>query len=92
MCSRSILCPPLGGWGGLGMMGWPIMGYGMTFGMFLIPFLFLVLLVAGVYYAFRSVPSPSTQERGRALEIAKERYAKGEITREQYEQLRKDLE
>mgnify|MGYP001049641531 FL=1 len=64
----------------------------MMFGTFLIPLLFLVLLVAGAYYAFRPASGPSTQERGRALEIVKERYAKGEITKEQYEQLRKDLE
>lgn len=29
---------------------------------------------------------------GRALEILRERYARGEITREQYEQMRSDLE
>jgi putative membrane protein len=29
---------------------------------------------------------------GNALEILKERYAKGEITREQFEQMKKDIE
>jgi putative membrane protein len=31
-------------------------------------------------------------EGSRAMEILKERYARGEITREQYEQMRRDLE
>ncbi len=33
----------------------------------------------------------STTSAGKALEILKERYAKGEITREEYEQMKKDL-
>ncbi|MHB1005000.1 MAG: SHOCT domain-containing protein [Chloroflexota bacterium] len=35
-------------------------------------------------------PSGGLSE-GRALEILKERYARGEITRDEYEQMRRDL-
>lgn len=33
----------------------------------------------------------SSKETNNALEIARQRYAKGEITKEQFEQLKKDL-
>ncbi len=61
----------------------------------LIPLAFLVLLALGVYYLIkeftrtgRSVPSHGE----RALEILKERYARGEITREQYLRMKEELE
>jgi len=81
-----------GGWRGWGMLGYmPMMGYGTILGFFFIPIL-LVLLGTGVYYALRGIPSVGAGERNRALEIIKERYARGEITKDQYEQLKKDLE
>jgi len=79
-------------WGGYmqGMMG--MMGYGWGF-MFLIPILFLVLIVLGAYYLFTEVSGQSRSEsKGRALEILKERYANGDITREQYLKMKEDLE
>ena len=35
--------------------------------------------------------TPAVSSSSKLLEIVKERYARGEITREQFEQLRKDL-
>jgi len=35
--------------------------------------------------------TPAVSSSNKLLEIVKERYARGEITREQFEQLRKDL-
>ncbi len=67
----------------------PMMGYGMYFIIFLIPLLFIVILVIGAYYVFRA-PS-RTQERDRALDIIKERYARGEITEEQYRKMKEEL-
>ncbi len=81
-------------WGGGHMHGMMGMGYGGWF-MPLIPFAFLVLLVLGVYYLLkeftrteRAVPSHSE----RTLEILKERYASGEITREEYLKMKEELE
>ena len=80
------------GWGMGGMMG--MMGYGWGF-MLLIPLAFLALIALGAYYLAtgfartgRRVPSSNR----RALEILKERYARGEITREEYLRMREELE
>ncbi len=70
-------------------------GYGwMIFGM-----IFLFLIIGGIialviWLAVRwgrqsSGASPSARQD--PVDIAKERYARGEITREQFEQIKKDL-
>jgi len=78
--------------GGCCMPG--MMGYGWWF-MPLIPLIFLVLIVLGAYYIimelFRQGRSKS-KDGGRALEILKERYARGEITREEYLKMKEELE
>ncbi len=77
---------------GPGMMGWgwaanPWWGIaGMVFGLAVL--LGMVLLVI---WAVRQL-APAGGTGSRALEILKERYARGELTREQYEQMRRDLE
>jgi len=74
------------------MMG--MMGYGWGF-MFLIPIVFLVLIALGAYYLiteFTKTSRPASSRGERALEIIKERYAKGEITREQYLKMKEELE
>lgn len=65
----------LGGWGG--------MGTGMLF--------FWLLLFAGGYYFFRVYSLPVRRYRRTPQEILRERYARGEITKEEYEEMRKDL-
>jgi putative membrane protein len=53
----------------------------------------LVVLVAIVYCVARLLKSheSGTNQKSDPVDIAKERYAKGEITKEQFEQLKKDL-
>jgi putative membrane protein len=72
---------------GMGMMGF---GWGS---MFLIPLAFLVLIVFGAYYLVteltRTNRSASSQNR-RPSEILKERYAKGELTRERYLEMKEE--
>jgi putative membrane protein len=58
--------------------------------------LFMVLFWGGVialiiWLIARSRRNQVSGEKSGPIEIAKERYAKGEITREQFEQLKKDL-
>ena len=83
-------------WGGhmYSSMG-GMMGYGWGF-MPLIFFAFLILIALGAYYLLKEFTSaeraaaPDTGEH--ALEILKERYARGEITREEYQQMKEELE
>jgi putative membrane protein len=84
---------------GPGMMGWQGYGYGYGFNWIgaiirvLLFIVFLGLIVFGVYYLI-SGGRPTTRgpaTLGRSLEILKERYAKGEITKEEYERMKQEL-
>ncbi|MEB1083485.1 SHOCT domain-containing protein [Citrobacter portucalensis] len=84
----------MGNWG---EFGW----WGMGFG-FLFMALFWVLIVLGIValirWLMRESQSGPAQDRGMLprdktpLEIVQERYARGEIDRDEYEQKRRDLE
>lgn len=65
--------------------------------MMLFGLLFPILLIALVAYLVGWRPGNvtfpgATQTHQSALDVLKERYARGEINREQYEQMRRDLE
>ena len=66
-------------------------GYGMGFGGgFML--LFWILIIIVVILLVRSVAGHFPAERPRrALEILEERYARGEIEQEEFEQKRRDL-
>jgi putative membrane protein len=94
VCIGVVLVVTVGLGGGYmsGMMG--MMGYGWGF-MVLIPIVFLVLIAFGVYYLVtgstgtRRIESKSGET---AFEILRERYAKGEITRDQFLKMKRELE
>ncbi len=77
----------MGGWGGWGM------GYGF-FGWFIM-LLFWIAIIAGVVLLVRwlidqgKLKGPQTGES--ALDILKKRYARGEIDREQFENMKREL-
>ncbi len=74
-------------------MWWGVWGVGMMLFMLLFWALIIVGVVALFRWAFgRPGPGGRSERGGRALEILKERYAKGELTREQFEAIRRDLE
>jgi putative membrane protein len=93
----------MGGWFmgpgmmGSGMMGYRGYGYGYGFNwpgaivQIIVFLIFLGLIALGIYYLVGigrpTGPAPSS----RPLEILKERYAKGEITKEEYERVRQEL-
>ncbi len=74
-----------GGWG----MGW---GGGIL--MALVGLAFIALVIWGVMSLTRHggcCAMTKTTTTHTAIDIAKERYARGEITKEQFEQIKKDL-
>ncbi|MGZ5550238.1 MAG: SHOCT domain-containing protein [Nitrososphaeraceae archaeon] len=76
------------------MWGWPMMGlggFGMIFG-----FIFFMAIVIGVillivWLVRRTGYSVTDKTSTHSLDILKERYAKGELTKEQYEIMKKEL-
>ncbi|HRN27321.1 MAG TPA: SHOCT domain-containing protein [Ignavibacteriaceae bacterium] len=64
-------------------------------GMWLGWIFWLVILVLIIWFIFNQIYKNkkdfSTPEHETALDILKKRYAKGEITKEQFEQMKKDL-
>lgn len=86
-----------GGMMGAGMMGWSGMGFSPLWWIFMM--LFWVLIVAGgvvlVIWLIRQAQQEgagAAPTANRPLDILRERYARGEITREQYAEMRRDLE
>jgi putative membrane protein len=67
-------------------------GYGhMLFGL-----LFWILIIAGIvivikWFMDQSQRREEVKEQMSALEVAKIRYAKGEITKEEFEEIKRDL-
>ena len=74
--------------GGLGMGGYGMMGFGMGFG-----FLFMILFLAAIVWivvTLVNAAQPGKKEED-PLIILKKRYASGEISKKQYEKMRKGL-
>ena len=68
------------GWNGFGLLGWVPM------------LLFWVLLILGVVALIRYLGRSGQQPDGKTpLEILKERYAKSEVDKKEFEQMKKDL-
>lgn len=69
-------------------------GYGMVFGGIFM-WLFWILVIIAVVWLVRLMMGGGdgkSQPKPSALEILKERYARGEIDRQEFEQKRSDLE
>ena len=74
-------------WSGVEGMGWGWIGLGMVHML-----LFWVLVILGIVALARWLASgPRRDGPARAIDILKARYASGEITREQFEQMKRDI-
>lgn len=68
-------------------------GWGMGFGGGLFMILFWVLVILGVVFLIKLIAGGFKNERREdtALDILKKRYAKGEISKEEFEERKKEL-
>jgi putative membrane protein len=73
-------------WSGFDGMGWGWIGLGVVHMV-----LFWVLVILGIVVLARWLAAGPSDEQPRAIDILKARYAKGEITREQFEQMKRDI-
>ena len=83
------------GWGhGPGMMDW---GFGMGWLGFIVMGIFWILIIVAIIFLIRWLVvssrggSHSQKSEETAIEILKKRYAKGEINREEFEEIKRDL-
>ena len=83
-----------GGWGmGSGMMG----GYGMGWFGGIVMIVFWILILVGLVFLIKWLVQSTSRDKitgssgDRSLEILKERYAKGEIDKQEFENKKKDL-
>lgn len=86
------------GYGGYGP-NWGMMG-GYGYGFYgplhmIVWIIILIVIIAGVVWLVRSLAAPGQQQlpsrRSAGLEVLEERYARGEINRDEYLQKKKDI-
>lgn len=72
-----------------------MMGFGIGIGMLFMALFWIILIIGAVWLVsilFKTGHPPGSDHRGLTpREILDQRYARGEITREQYEMMKKDL-
>jgi len=71
------------GWGAGNMMGW--------FGGGIMMIVFWVLFIALIVWVVREFGGKNSKSNSNALDILKERYAKGEMNKEEFESKKKDI-
>ncbi len=68
-------------------------GWGMGWGMPFFGLFFWILIIVGIVFLIRwFIRSKQEDTQGSPLDILKRRYARGEINRETYERIKKDLD
>jgi putative membrane protein len=74
------------------MMHWGDYGWGMGFGWIWMIFIW-VLVVLGVVYLVKLIAASAkrAEQQETPLDILKKRYAKGEISKEEFEKIRDEL-
>ena len=68
-------------------------GYGMSYGTGIIGLIFWILVIIGLVLLIKYLweSSGAKREQESALEILKKRYARGEISKEEFEEKKKDM-
>jgi putative membrane protein len=95
MAGLLVSCAGEGYYGGQGPGGWgPMMHYGFGYGGMFMWIIFLIAIGLLIYFFVQTQKTKGqtpTQNESH-LDILKKRYAKGEIAKEEYERMKKDLE
>ena len=63
--------------------GWGVMGIGLI--------VIGVLIIIGTYFLFTEFSRPRRYQHTDALDIARQRYARGDITHEEFERIKRTL-
>lgn len=86
----------MGGYGGFGMGSGMMGGYG-GFGMMIFGVIVLIAIIALVVWLVRSVATPAAHQlpprerQSAGLDVLEERYARGEIKRDEYLEKKRDI-
>ena len=90
-----VSCTGRGSYGPRGPGGWGhMMNYGFGYGGMFMWIIFLIVIGVVIYFFVQTQKTKGqtpTQNESH-LDILKKRYAKGEITKEEYERMKKDLD
>ena len=79
----------MGNFGYGNMMNWAGFGFGWLW--MLLWWVLIILVIVSVVKWLSDNQGSTKKDGNNALDILKERYAKGEITKEQFEQMKKDI-
>jgi len=73
--------------------GMPHMGWGYGMGLFgaLLMLVFWVAVIVGIVYLIKWLAASTKKPGDTPMEILRKRYASGEITKEEFEEKKKDL-
>ena len=95
MTGLLVSCTGEGCYGSQGPGGWgPMMHYGFGYGGMFMWIIFLIVIGLLIYFFLqtRKTKGRTPIQNESHLDILKKRYAKGEIAKEEYERMKKDLE
>lgn len=67
------------------------MVFGQKWLFFILHIFFWILIMLGVLALIKCIIQPGQREKDEALELLKKRYAGGEISREEFEEKKRDL-
>ncbi len=88
-----VSCADSGRFGPQGSSGWmPMMNYGYGYGVTFMWIALLIVIGLLVYFSVRSRKTTGPTCHESPLDILQRRYAKGEIDKEAYESMKKDIE
>jgi putative membrane protein len=74
------------------MGGWPMMGGGMWCLLFWVVVAIVVVLLIVFVVRYLTAKKPAGKAEKSSVEILKERYARGEISKAEFEEMKRDLE